>query len=71
MELDSIEQMRINDELGTITIEFITILAALSVIIIIIYIKMHYPKLTRKGFNEMILGFGVFTAHFIMIFLSH
>lgn len=70
MEWDSIEQLRINDELGTITIEFITIIAALSVIIIIIYLKLHYPKLTKKGFNEMILGFGVFTAHFIFDLLD-
>ena len=70
MEWDSIEQLRINDELVTITIEFITILAALSVIIIIIYLKIHYPKLTEKGFNEMILGFGVFTAHFVFDLLD-
>ncbi len=70
MKWDSIDQLRTNDELGTITIEFITILAALSVIIIIIYLKFHYSKLTRKGFNEMILGFGVFTAHFIFDLLD-
>ena len=70
MEWDSIDQLKINDELGTITIEFITILAALLVIIIIIYLKLHYSKLTKKGFNEMILGFGVFTAHFIFDLLD-
>lgn len=70
MEWDSIEQLRANNELGTITIEFITILAALSVIIIIIYLKLHYPKLTQKGFNEMILGFGLFTVHFVFDLLD-
>ena len=64
MEWGSIDQLKINDELGTITIEFITILAALSVIIILVYLKKHYDKLTRKGFNEMILGFTIFTTHF-------
>ncbi len=70
MEWDSIEQLRINDELGTITIEFITILAALSVIVILIYLKFHYPKLTKKGFNELIIGFGAFTAHFVFDLLD-
>ncbi|QEE15091.1 hypothetical protein DSAG12_00914 [Promethearchaeum syntrophicum] len=70
MEWDSIDQLRLNDELGTITIELITAIAALSVIIIIIYLKIHYPKLTRKGFNEMIIGFGVFAAHFIFDLLD-
>ena len=70
MEWDSIEQLRNNDEFGTITIEFITILAALSVIIILISLKKHYQNLTRKGFNEMILGFGLFTAHFIFDLLD-
>ena len=65
MEWDSIEQLRNNDEFGTIIIEFITIFAALSVIIILIYLKKHYQNLTRKGFNEMIFGFTIFTAHFI------
>ncbi|MHA1563161.1 MAG: hypothetical protein ACTSPA_13670 [Promethearchaeota archaeon] len=57
-------------ELDTFIIEMITIFAALSVIIIIIYLKLHYPKLTRKGFKEMILGFGVFTAHFVFDLLD-
>lgn len=70
MEWDSLQQLIDNDELITIIIEFITILAALSVIIIIIYLKIHYPKLTEKGFNEMILGFGVFTAHFVFDLLD-
>ena len=70
MEWDSIEQLRLGDELGTITIELITAVVALSVIIIIINLKIHYPKLTRKGFNEMILGFGIFTTHFIFDLLD-
>ena len=70
MEWDSIQQLTENDELGTITIELITILAALSVCVILIYLKFHYPKLTKKGFNELILGFGVFTAHFIFDLLD-
>ena len=70
MEWDSIDQLRINEELETFTIEFITILAALSVIVILIYLKKHYSKLTRKGFNEMIIGFGVFTTHFIFDLLD-
>ncbi len=70
MEWDSIEQLKSNLEWKTIIIEFITILAALSVIIIIIYLKLHYSKLTQKGFNEMILGFGIFTAHFIFDLLD-
>lgn len=65
MEWDSIQQLTENNELGTITIEIITVIAALSVIIILIYLKFQYPKLTKKGFNELILGFGLFTAHFI------
>jgi len=70
MKWDSIEELRLNDELGTITIELITALAAISVIIILIYLKNHYPKLTQKGFNEMIIGFGVFTTHFIFDLLD-
>ena len=70
MEWDSLQQLIDNDELITIIIEFITIIAALSVIIIIIYLKLHYPKLTRKGFDEMILGFVFFTAHFVFDLLD-
>ncbi len=70
MDWDSIEQLKANNEFTTITIEFITILASLSVIIILIYIKAHYPKLTRKGFNEMLIGFVVFTLHFAFDFLD-
>jgi hypothetical protein len=34
------------------------------------YIKRKYSQLTKKGYTELILGFGIFTLHFVFDLLD-
>jgi len=67
---DSISQMNANNELITAVIEFIGICAVIGIIVVLVYLKKKYPKLTKKGFNLMIFGFIIFLAHYTCDFLD-
>ena len=67
---DSVEVLKANDEFQTAIIEAITIFAALSVVLVLIYLKSKYPKMTKKGFTELIVGFFIFAGHFLFDLLD-
>jgi len=58
------------EEVGTLSIELLTIIAAASVLIVILYLKKEYPKLTKEGFVEFTLGVLVLIGHFTFDFLD-
>ncbi len=57
-------------EVGTVIIEITTIIAAITVLLILLYLKKEYPKLTKKGFIEFIIGVAVFTGGFVFDLLD-
>jgi hypothetical protein len=67
---DSLEVLKANDEFQTAIIEGITIFAALSVVFVLFYLKSKYPKMTKKGFTELIIGFLIFAGHFLFDLLD-
>ncbi|MHA1745572.1 MAG: hypothetical protein ACTSWW_06205 [Promethearchaeota archaeon] len=62
---DNISALIDNEELGTIAIELVVILSAIAIVVVLFYLKRKYPTMTKKGFDMMILGFGIFTLHTI------
>ncbi len=67
---DTVEQLQAADELHTAIIEGITVGAGLVVVLVVLFLKKKYPKFTQKGFNELVLGFLVFSAHFVFDLLD-
>ena len=67
---DSLEMLQAGDELQTAITETITIFAGLSIILVLLYLKREYPKLTKKGFLEFLLGVSLFTSHFLFDLLD-
>lgn len=67
---DSIEQLQEGEELFTAITEGITVIAALSVILVLFYLKFRYSKLTKKGFIEFIIGASIFAVHFLFDLLD-
>ena len=63
-------ELIVNNDIETIPTEIATIIASLFVLIVILYLKKKYPKLTRKGFVEFISGATIFTGHFIFDLLD-
>ena len=57
-------------EVGTVVIEIIMIIAAITVLLVLLYLKKEYPELTKKGFIEFIIGVAVFTVHFVFDLLD-
>ena len=62
---DNLDALRANEELGTIAIELVVICSAIVIVVVLFYLKKKYPTMTKKGFDMMILGFGIFTLHTI------
>ena len=58
------------DAVETVIIELLTIIAAIIIIGIVVYIKIKYSQLTKKGYSELILGFGIFTFHLLFDLLD-
>ena len=58
------------EEINTVTIEIITILAACFVLLVILYLRKEYPKLTKEGFVEFILGVIILICHFLFDLLD-
>ncbi|MFX0098613.1 MAG: hypothetical protein ACFFCS_03460 [Candidatus Hodarchaeota archaeon] len=58
------------DEVNTIYIEIITLLAAIAVLLVVLHVKKKYSKLTRKGFGLFTLGVLFLVSHFLFDFLD-
>ena len=58
------------EEVNTIRIEVITLLAAIAVLVVVLYLKRKYPKLTRKGFGLFSIGVILLVSHFLFDFLD-
>ena len=58
------------EEINTVTIELLTILAACFVLMVILYLKKKYPKLTKEGFSEFILGVIFIISHLVFDLLD-
>ncbi len=67
---DTLEELQANNDIEAVPIEVITLIAALSIVIVLFYLKKKYPKLTKKGFNEFIIGVIIFSGHFLFDLLD-
>lgn len=67
---DTFEQLQEGEEFLTAITEALTLTAAISVIIVLFYLKFKYSKMTKKGFIEFILGASIFAAHFLFDLLD-
>ncbi|MHA1612690.1 MAG: hypothetical protein ACTSYU_11600 [Promethearchaeota archaeon] len=54
------------DEMQTFIIELVISLIALGTVIGLLVIKKKYPKLTKKGFPILMLGYFVYALHFLL-----
>ena len=59
-----------DDEIVTAWIEGVSFALALFVIIIIIYLRIKFPKLTAKGFVTLLIGYIVYSLHIGFDFLD-
>ncbi|MHA1491658.1 MAG: hypothetical protein ACTSRI_18635 [Promethearchaeota archaeon] len=67
---DTLEELQANNDIEAVPIEVISMIAALSIVIVLFYLKKKYPKLTKKGFNEFIIGVIIFSGHFFFDLLD-
>ncbi|MHA1672383.1 MAG: hypothetical protein ACTSYI_02030 [Promethearchaeota archaeon] len=58
------------DETQTLIIELIISLIVIVTLIGLIFIRKKYRKLTQKGFPILILGYSIYTLHFVFDFLD-
>ena len=58
------------EEITTVGIEVLTIIAASFVLLVILHLKREYPKFTKKGFIEFSLGVIIFIGHLIFDLLD-
>ena len=58
------------DEKPTIIIELIISVIVIGTLIELLYIKIKYPKLTKKGFPILIIGFFIYALHFVFDLLD-
>ncbi|WP_371804388.1 hypothetical protein [Candidatus Lokiarchaeum ossiferum] len=70
IQWDTIQQLREASELTTMIIELIIILAAISNVFALVYLRKNYPKFTKKGFIELFVGFTFITLHFFFDLLD-
>ncbi|MHA1732364.1 MAG: hypothetical protein ACTSU5_10485 [Promethearchaeota archaeon] len=67
---DDLGQLEAGGELGTASIELVTTIAGLCVVLVILYLKRKYQKLTRSGFAAFIAGFSLYTLHLLFDLLD-
>ena len=58
------------EEMQTFIIEIIISLIAIGTVVGLLYIKKKYPKLTKKGFPTLILGYFIYALHFLFDFMD-
>ena len=58
------------DEINTIGIEITTIIAAIFVLLVVLFLKRGYSKYTEKGFTEFAVGVLFLTLHFFFDLLD-
>ncbi len=67
---DTLEELQNNNDIEVVPTEVMTLIAALSIIVVLFYLKKKYPKFTKKGFIEFIIGVIIFTSHFLFDLLD-
>lgn len=70
IQWDTIQQLKDASEFTTMVIELIIILAAISNIFALVYLRKKYPKFTKKGFTDLFVGFTFITLHFLFDLLD-